>query len=196
MTKWVTAVTCVVLATILTASADAISFNDPLSHRQFYHDQMRFADAWGRIIGQDRRGKVTVAVLDSGFQTDHPDLNPNLMRGINIVDNSIDIRPVHPHGTATSGILGARSGNGNGISQSALTANVFPIRISNQADGAAHVSDIARGIRFAANNGARVINISYGGVDNRHIARAAKYAYRKGSLVFMAAGNSGFRTNW
>ena len=179
-----------------TANALRLEFNDPLAPRQYYHDQMRFGEAWGLIQSQPKRGQVTVAVLDSGFQTDHPDLPHNGITGINIVDGSTNVSPVHPHGTATAGILGARSGNANGISQSALTARVLPIRITNRADGAAYVSDIERSIRYAADHDARVINISYDGVANRDIARAARYAYKQGALVFMAAGNSGHKTRW
>ena len=195
MLRWGIAAACLVAATAGSVNA-AIEFNDPLANQQVYHDQLRFGEAWETIVGQPRRGQVTVAVLDSGFQIDHPDLKVNLVAGINIVDSSLNISPVHPHGTGTSGIPGAGSGNLTGISQTALTANVMPIRITNRPDGAAYINDMARAIRYAADNGARVINISYGGVSNKTIAKAARYAYRRGALTFMAAGNSGTRTKW
>lgn len=178
------------------AGASVVEFDDPLASDQWYHDPMNFGEAWATVLEQPRRGQVIVGVLDSGFQTDHPDLSANLLPGLNIVDGSTDVSPVHPHGTGTGGIPGALSGNGQGISQTALTAHVLPIRISNRSDGAAYISDIAAAIRTAADGGARVINVSYGGVGNREIARAARYAYRKGALTFMAAGNSGFETRW
>ncbi|MAE65714.1 MAG: hypothetical protein CMJ18_15705 [Phycisphaeraceae bacterium] len=186
----------VVVALPSVADGDLLRFDDPLASQQYHHDQMRFGEAWGTIHGLERRGQVTVAVLDSGFETDHDDLGNNLMRGINIIDGSSDVSPVHPHGTGTSGIPGAISGNASGVSQAALTARVLPVRISDRSDGAAYISDIAQAIRFAADAGARIINISYGGVGNRTVAKAARYAYRKGALVFMAAGNSGLRTRW
>ena len=195
MVRWGFAVAWLIAAASGSVNA-AIEFNDPLADEQVYHDQMRFGEAWETIVNQPRRGQVTVAVLDSGFQIDHPDLDINLVGGINIVDSSLNIGPVHPHGTGTSGIPGAGSGNLTGISQTALTANVMPIRITNRPDGAAYINDMARAIRYAADNGARVINISYGGVGNKTIAKAARYAYKKGALTFMAAGNSGTRTKW
>ena len=188
---------CILLAGLCRpADAATIQFDDPLAPRQYYHDEMNFPEAWARIYSLERRGDITVAVLDSGFQTSHPDLQGNLLPGLNIVNGSRNVEPVHPHGTGTSGIMGAQSGNDRGISQSAWTADVMPIRISNRPDGAAYLNDIANAIRFAADHGARVINISYGGVDSKEVAKAAKYAYKQGAVVFMAAGNSGFRTNW
>ena len=184
------------MAAIPAAQASVIQFDDPLADEQWYLDQLEFGEAWSLIWEQQRRGQVQVAVLDSGFETEHTDLGPNLLAGINIVDGSDNIVPVHPHGTATGGIPGALSDNGSGISQSAWTARVLPIRISNRSDGAAFVTDIAAGIRFAADQGARVINISYGGVGSKTIAKAARYAYKRGALTFMAAGNSGFKTKW
>ncbi len=196
MGSWLFRVAAVILMMPATAVSVDLHFNDPLANEQWYHDEMGFNDAWGRIYSQRRRGQVTVAVLDSGFETAHSDLDGNLVHGVNIVDGSSNIEPVHPHGTGTGGIPGAESGNGAGISQTAWTANILPIRISNRKDAGAYLSDIDRAIRYAADNGARIINISYGGVGERVIGRAAAYAYRKGALVFMAAGNSGMETRW
>lgn len=195
--RWKTVWLCFLLAAFVSpVSGATIEFDDPLAPQQWYHEQMNFPEAWARIYNQERRGDITVAVLDSGFQTNHPDLGGNLRPGINIVDGSRNIAPVHPHGTATGGIPGAQSGNSSGISQSAWTADILPIRISNRSDGAAYLNDIANGIRYAADQGARVINLSYGGVESREVAKAARYAWRHGAIVFMAAGNSGFETKW
>ncbi len=194
MGKWIVALLMLVLAS--QAGGVVLEFDDPLAERQWYHGRMRFGEAWGHIYEQPRRGQITVAVLDSGFQADHMDLRRNLLGGINIVDGTSNIASVHPHGTGTAGIPGASSGNHNGISQSAWMANVLPVRITNRPDAAAYVSDIAAGIRFATDSGARVINISYGGAGHKVIAVAAKYAYKRGALVFMAAGNNGLPNRW
>ncbi len=178
-----------------TARGAGLQFNDPLTNNQWYLAQLHFNEAWSTISNLQQRGDVTVAVIDSGFQTDHGDLGNNLNGGINIVDNSGNLSPVHPHGTATAGLPGSISGNNFGISQSALFANVMPIRVSNRNDGGAYISDIAKAIKYAADNGARVINISYSGVDHPALENAAAYAWSKGSVVFMAAGNDGLKHN-
>jgi subtilisin family serine protease len=173
------------------ACGGVVSFNDPFAAQQWYLDRMHFGEAWDLLTQQGALGQVTVAVIDSGFDTTHVDLSDNLVAGINIVDGSGDVSPVHPHGTATGGLPGAVSGNAIGISQAALTSKVLPIRVSNRSDGGAYLSDIAAGIRYAADHGSRVINISYSGVESPVLEAAAAYANAKGAVVFMAAGNDG-----
>ncbi len=181
-------------ATIVAGACGAapIAFNDPLAANQWYLNHMNFGEAWSQVRDLRRRGVVKAAVIDSGFDRRHEDLNGRLLRGINIVEFSQRLGPVHPHGTGTIGPLAARQGNGKGISNAAWVPRVMPIRITNRRDGLAYVSDMARAIRFAANRGVRVINISYSGVHLRAIGRAARYAAKQGAVVFMAAGNDGW----
>lgn len=168
----------------------AITFDDPYSPQQWYLQRMNFGDAWATIHALPQRGQVTVAVVDSGFDLGHGDLG-SVRNGINIVDGSQNLSPVHPHGTATMGAPGAASGNALGISQAAWTSDLMPIRVTNRSDGAAYTSDIIKGIRYAADRGARVINISYSGVHLQALEDAAKYAQQRGAVVIMAAGNDG-----
>lgn len=197
MIKRIAVIVAVLLVLGLTGKARGagLQYNDPLTTNQWYLSQLHFNEAWEAISDLDERGDITVAVIDSGFQTDHVDLDDNLHGGINIVDGTGNLAPVHPHGTGTAGLPGSISGNALGISQSALFAEVMPIRVSNRSDGGAFISDIAAGIRYAADNGARVINISYSGVENPALEAAAAYAWAKGSVVFMAAGNDGLKHN-
>ncbi len=178
-----------------TASAATVSFNDPKQGQQWYLNELNFGDAWARILDLPSRGKIKVAVVDSGFDTGHTDLQRNLAlgKGINIVNGSTNLAPVNPHGTGTIGLLAATSGNGEGITQAAWTARAIPIRVSNRSDGAAYTTHLAEGIRYAADAGARVINVSYAGVHLGALNRAAQYAQTKGAVVFMAAGNDGKR---
>lgn len=185
-----------VLAFILastTATAATVSFNDPGQGQQWYLDALNFGEAWAQILTLPTRGKIYVAVVDSGFDIGHVDLQRNLAlgKGINIVNGSNNLGPVNPHGTGTIGLLAATSGNGKGITQAAWTARAIPIRVSNRPDGAAYITDLANGIRYAADKGARVINVSYSGVHLGALQRAARYAQTKGAVVFMAAGNDG-----
>ncbi len=191
-----------VLALLIACNTSAgvtVSFNDPGQSGQWYLDALNFGDAWAQLIELPTRGQVTVAVVDSGFDTNHVDLQANLAvaSGINVVDGSKNISAVNPHGTGTIGILAATSGNGEGITQAAWSAEAIPIRVSNRSDGAAYTTHLAAGIRYAADAGARVINVSYSGVQLGILNRAAKYAQSKGAIVFMAAGNDGLvHKNW
>ena len=175
------------------ATSATVSFNDPGEGQQWYLDQLNFGQAWAQILELPERGRITVAVVDSGFDTSHVDLQRNLAiaKGINIVNGSSNLDPVNPHGTGTIGLLAATSGNGEGIAQAAWTATAIPVRVSNRPDGAAFTTDLANGIRYAADQGARVINVSYSGVHLGALQRAALYAQSKGAVVFMAAGNDG-----
>ena len=181
------------------ASAATVSFNDPLQSRQWYLDALNFGDAWAQLLELPDRGYIKVAVVDSGFDTHHVDLQQNLAlaKGINIVNGSDNLSPVNPHGTGTIGLMAATSGNGEGISQAAWSTRAIPVRVSNRSDGAAYTTHLVEGIRYAADQGARVINVSYSGVHLGVLNRAARYAQRRGAVVFMAAGNDGKRhDNW
>jgi len=183
----------VFVLTCTSAHAATVSFNDPGQGQQWYLDALNFGEAWAQIVDLPARGRIKVAVIDSGFDTNHKDLQRNLAigQGINIVNGSKNLSPVNPHGTGTIGLLAATSGNGEGISQAAWTARAIPVRVSNRSDGAAYTTDLANGIRYAADQGARVINLSYSGVHLNALQKAAAYAQTKGAVVFMAAGNDG-----
>ncbi len=185
-----------VLAFVLastSATAATVSFNDPGQNQQWYLDALNFGDAWAQILALPTRGRIQVAVVDSGFDIGHTDLQDNLAlwKRRNVVNGTRNVNPVNPHGTGTIGLIAATSGNGQGITQAAWGSKAIPIRVSNRSDGAAYTSDLADGIRYAADQGARVINISYGGVHLNTLQRAARYAQTKGAVVFMAAGNDG-----
>lgn len=196
LTGWIAAAAAIV-GLGSTAGGAGLQFNDPQAPFQWYLGQLRFNEAWAAVDALPTRGDITVAVIDSGFQSSHVDLSANLVAGINIVDGTNNIEPVHPHGTATAGLPGGISNNSVGISQSALFSSVMPIRVSNRSDGAAFISDIADGIRYAADHGARVINISYSGVDHPALEAAGAYAWSKGAVVIMSAGNDGMKhNNW
>ena len=90
-----------------------------------------------------------------------------------------------------SGCITALGNNAQGVAGVAFGVKVLPVRVSNQASGSAYLSDMANGVRWAADHGARVINLSYSGAQYATIDQAAQYARSKNSLLFMAAGNEG-----
>ncbi len=177
--------------------AAELRFNDTQAGNQHYINQLNFPTAWGALDRLPARHRVTVAVLDTGFNTQHNDLRGRFMRGFNAVSGGTDVSPVNPHGTAVAGTIGARAGNGRGITGLAPDSRILPVRVSNRSDGSAYVSVMANAIRRAADRGARVINLSYSGVQHEVLNRAARYASRRGAVVFMAAGNEGqLREDW
>jgi hypothetical protein len=137
---------------------------------------------------------VTVAVVDSGSGP-HPDLAENLLPGRSIIGavESQDGRDIDAsgHGTHVAGIIAAVANNGIGGSGVAPNAKILPIQVLDQA-GQGDARDVAAGVRFAADNGARVINLSLGGAtESSSLTQAITYANDKGVLVVAAAGNGG-----
>jgi type VII secretion-associated serine protease mycosin len=159
------------------------------------------AQQWGiYAIGADRVWTTTtgqgviVAVVDSGSGP-HPDLTDNLLPGRSFFNstenqdgNDID---TSGHGSHVAGIIAAVANNGIGGSGVAPNAKILPIKVLDQA-GQGDARDVAAGVRFAADSGAKVINLSLGGAtESLSLTQAIQYATDKGSLVVAAAGNGG-----
>jgi len=144
--------------------------------------------AWNTTTGS---ASVVVAVLDSGVDTTQPDLQSKLVAGRDIVNNDADPTDDNGHGTMTAGIVGAASNNGIGVASYCWGCAVMPVKVLG-ADGTGSYSNIAAGITWAADNGARVINLSLGGTtDSSTLHSAVTYAHDKGVVLVAAAGNSG-----
>lgn len=161
--------------------------NDPQFSSQWHLPKINAPTAWDSATGKG----VVVAVLDTGVNIDHADLQGQLLAGWNAVDQSNNYSDVQGHGTLVSGTIAATTNNGTGVASIAHSAKILPIRVSNTSDGYAYYSDIARGLSWAADNGARVANISYNVTTSSTITQAAQYLIGKGGLVTVSAGNSG-----
>ncbi|ELS51933.1 type VII secretion-associated serine protease mycosin [Streptomyces viridochromogenes] len=181
-----------------TAHADAIRA------RQWALDAMRTQEAW-----QTTKGKgVTVAVLDTGVEADHPDLVGNVLEGKDMVGFGAEPgdRAWARHGTAMAGIIAGHGhgvGNGDGVMGIAPEAKILPVRVILEDGDRARAkarstrgNALAEGIRWAADHGADVINLSLG--DDSKSAHpeagedeAVQYALRKGAVVVASAGNGG-----
>lgn len=134
---------------------------------------------------------VMIAVLDTGVDSAHPDLAPNLVPGWNVYDNNADTSDVNGHGTAVAGAAAMAANNGSGSAGVAWGARIMPVRIAGP-DGYAYWSTVAQGIYWAADRGAKVVNVSYNGVSaSATVQAAAQYLRSKGGVVVVAAGNSG-----
>jgi subtilisin family serine protease len=166
--------------------------NDPYFGSEWHLNTIGAPAAWDVTQGAG----VTIAILDSGVEGTHPDLVPNLVPGYNFYDNNTNTADVCGHGTAVAGTAAAASNNGIGVASVAGQAKIMPIRIAyfdttaNSCYG--YYSTISSGLTYAADHGARIANVSYGGVaGSSSVISAAQYMKNKGGLVFVSAGNSG-----
>jgi subtilisin family serine protease len=163
--------------------------NDPLVSKQWHHETLHTFRAWEITTGKPT---LSVTVCDTGVDANHVDLRGNvILPGYNTVDGSTRSSPVNIHGTAVSGLIAAKANNRIGVSGIAPSAKILPVRVTNDSAGSAYLSDLAECVRYGADHGAKVHNVSFTGSESRTIDAAAKYARDKGSLLFMAAGNQG-----
>ncbi|WP_306318351.1 MULTISPECIES: S8 family peptidase [unclassified Streptomyces] len=180
---------------LLTACGDD-SKPDPMRSDQWALDAIKLPDAWDTSKGDD----TTIAVVDSGVDLDHPDLKGRLVDGHDFVDGDDEPKDLNGHGTHVSGIAAAHTDNGVGIAGGAPGAKIMPVRVLG-ADGSGSNGNITKGIVWAADHGADVINLSLGeGVlmtkllQGGILNQAIQHAHDKGAVVVAAAGNDGADT--
>jgi serine protease len=161
--------------------------NDPCYQYQWHLRQIGLPDAWK--LGQGKG--VVVAVIDTGV-TAVPDLGKaHLVDGYNFVANNANAADDHGHGTHVAGTIAQITNNGLGVAGVAFEAKIMPLKVLS-AQGSGTMAAIAQAIRYAADHGAQVINMSLGGpLPTNAIRNAVKYARSKGTLVVAAAGNDG-----
>ncbi|WP_236570636.1 S8 family serine peptidase [Paenibacillus sp. An7] len=115
---------------------------------------------------------IRIAIVDTGIQSDHPELAGKLLPGYDYVDWDPNTSDGNGHGTHVAGIAAAATNNGIGIAGMAPFASIIPIRsLDNNGNGL--LSSVANGIVFAANNGAHVVNLSLGSLANDSFLQAA-----------------------
>lgn len=176
--------------------ADAFEPNDPLYATHQWHLRLiGMPDAWTKATGKG----VVVAVIDTGCafeaEGDVPaaeDLQgTKFTKPYDFVHNKAKAYDDHGHGTHVAGTIAQTTNNGIGCAGIAYDATIMPIKVLS-ARGSGSVGDIADGIRYAANNGADVINMSLGGsMSSQVMAKAVREASQRGVTIVCAAGNSG-----
>ncbi|WP_374773198.1 type VII secretion-associated serine protease mycosin [Streptomyces sp. NBC_01310] len=191
-------------ATLLTTATASPAAADTVRDRQWGLLALRAEEAWGTTRGDG----VTVAVLDTGVDDSHPDLAGQVLDGTDLIGMGAGRgdRAWARHGTAMAGIIaghGHGPSRGQGVLGIAPQARILPVRvILEEGDpGRAKARDskggaLAEGIRWAADHGADVINMSLGDdSDSAHHEagedEAVQYALGKGVVVVASAGNGG-----
>jgi thermitase len=169
---------------------------DPYYGSEWHLPKVGAPSAWDTTQGAG----ITIAILDSGVDAAHPDLSPNLVAGYNFYSNNSDTTDACGHGTAVAGVAAAAINNGTGVAGVAGQSKLMPIRVAyfdtTQNGCYAYYSTIVSGLTYAADHGARVANVSYGGLAaSLTVQSAAQYMKGKGGLVFVSAGNDGVDAN-
>ena len=168
-------------------------------------------EAWSISTGSS---SVVIAVIDTGVDTSHPDLLPNLwtnpsestgmsgidddgngyvddIHGWDFVDEDGDPSDYNGHGTHVAGTIAAKGDNGTGITGVMWSAQIMPLRFLG-ASGAGDTAAAVEAVYYAVDNGAKVINASWGGGGySRALYDALAYALGKDVLFVAAGGNEG-----
>jgi thermitase len=145
--------------------------------------------AWDSVKGD---AETIIAIVDTGVDLTHPDLAGKIAPGgYDFANDDDDPTDDVWHGTHVAGIAAADTDNGVGIAGVAWNCRILPVKVTD-ANGDGYYSWIIDGITWAADHGAKVINISLGGdVDDPFLEDACKYAHDKGVVICAAAGNDG-----
>lgn len=168
--------------------------NDPLYKYQWNFEAINVRQAWDHTKGEG----VIVAVIDTGVaHTNHGNFhrvedleNTLFVKGYNFVDKNNFPLDDNAHGTHVAGTIAQSTNNGKGVAGIAPKAKIMPLKVLT-ADGYGRVSDIADAVRYAADNNAKVINMSLGGpFPSMALESACNYAFNKGVVIVCAAGNA------
>ncbi len=169
--------------------------NDPLYAQQWNLKFINMEKAWEVTHGKG----VIVAVLDTGIAFENhgdfavvPDLDgAKFAKGWDFVNDDEHANDDHGHGTHVAGTIAQQTNNGEGVAGIAFEATLMPVKVLDHF-GSGNTADIADAIRWAADHGAKVINMSLGGGGRSDVMEhAVSYARAKGVVVACAAGNGG-----
>ena len=163
--------------------------NDPLYEQyQWNLKQIEAADSWDLSTGSTN---ITVAILDTGVSLSHPDLTNKLVPGFDFVNNDDSPDDDHGNGTHVAGIVAAETNNGVGIAGIAWQARLMPVKVLD-ASAAGDTGQVALGIRWAVDQGARVLNVGLAGTAPSDAVRdAVDYARRRGAVVVAPVASNG-----
>ena len=168
---------------------------EDLGENNWCLDNIYAPEVWnqyGEFMGATGAG-VVVAVIDTGLDLNHQEFTGRIVQGYDFVDKDLIPEDGNGHGTHVAGTIGGANDN-FGVTGVAYESNIMPIRVLDN-EGYGYTSDVIAGMRYAADNGADVINLSLGGGGySQSMFDAIEYATGLGAVVVMAAGNSGINS--
>ncbi|AFC27055.1 subtilisin-type proteinase [Paenibacillus mucilaginosus 3016] len=196
-TKWklstLTSLTCLALCLTFTQAARGAEASDPLAAKQTYLGPTGMTKAWDISKGA---GGVTIAIVDTGVDLNHPDLKGNLVPGVNLIQPGQPPADDNGHGTNVAGIIGAAGGNDKGIAGMLWQARIMPVK-ALEADGSGGETMLGEGIRYAVDHGAKIVVLSLGlNKYSDYLSEIVKYAESKDVLLVAATGNEGNRVKY
>ena len=162
--------------------------NDTYYSSQWGLPKIKAEGGWDKTHGGDF---APVAIADTGIDDSHPDLSGKVIKRANFTwDPDVD---GDGHGTHVAGIVAATTNNSLGVASLGYDSKLFSVKVLDN-NGSGYYSWIASGVIWAADNGAKVINLSLGGSsDSQTLRDAVSYAWGKGAVIVAAAGNSNNR---
>jgi type VII secretion-associated serine protease mycosin len=161
------------------------------------NDQLYSPYQWNLpLIGMEQsweisqgRSDVTVAVVDTGIDLNHPEFQGKLVDGHNIIEDTNNPQDDNGHGTHVAGVIAAKTNNATGIAGMNWKCKLMPVKAIGS-DGSGTAFDIAQGIYWATDHGADVINLSVGNyTSSAALQEACRYAYDRNVVLVAATGN-------
>lgn len=160
---------------------------DPYFTSAWHLPKIQAPAAWDVATGAG----ITIAILDGGVESTHPDLAGHTVPGWNFYNNTSNTSDVNGHGTRVAGTAAAMGNNSIGVTGGAWNAKIMPMRISDTYGNITYYSIVANALVWAADHGARVANMSYIVSNVSTIQSAAQYMRNRGGVVVASAGNTG-----
>jgi len=162
--------------------------NDTSRGLQRYLDMINVNAAWDHVTANTA---ITIAVVDTGVDLNHPDLRANLVAGYNFKDNNDNPQDDNGHGTNVAGVIAAVGNNRLGTSGILWNAKIMPIKALDK-KGSGEEETLGKAIKYAVDNGAKIVVMSLGlHRYSPYLEDVVKYAEQHGVLLVAAAGNEG-----
>lgn len=164
--------------------------DDPLFRDQWPLDTMDALRGWR--VERGAGAEVVVAVVDSGVDYSHPDLQNRMVPGFDFVNLDDDPADDNGHGTHVAGIVAAEPDNGIGVAGVSWGARIMPLKVCPE-EGGCGTFEVTAAIVYAVQEGAKVVNLSLGGAGDGcppQLELAARLADERGVLLVAGAGNS------
>ncbi len=160
--------------------------NDASYSLQWGPSKIQAPAAWDITVGSS---DIIIAIVDTGVDLDHPDLDAKMVSGWDFANDDPIAQDDHEHGTHVAGIAAAETNNNQGVAGISWQARIMPVKVLDN-EGEGSYSDVAEGILWACNHGAKIINLSLGGsAYSSTFEDAVNEAYGNGCLMVAAAGN-------